>query len=347
MCIAIVKPMGVDVPDDKILETCFRNNNDGAGFAFNHNGRVVIKKGFMKFNDFIDAFNTYNHRYNFKERGVLIHFRIATHGGVNQGMTHPFPIQSDNGALQKIEYISDYAVIHNGTISLTGSTARKETNMSDTAVFIRDYLYDIARNKDWFDCSANIDLIEKLIDSKMAILNKDGRFITTSGFTEDNGILYSNTSYQDNYFRYKRTNYSNSLLPDFYDYDDYSDYYGCPDYYRYLTEDKKKENKDSNKKITNKLVPLMQLPVGYTIEDGGLSEIVKNEEGAGFFIDKDFNYYYGFLDTKNKNLSADVAPFFMDFCLAGTKVSVFDTNLNRVSFTADIEVYPDQFENFD
>ena len=44
MCIAIGKPIGVDVPNDEILTNCFNNNPDGAGFAFNYNNEVVIKK---------------------------------------------------------------------------------------------------------------------------------------------------------------------------------------------------------------------------------------------------------------------------------------------------------------
>jgi len=71
MCIAIYSTIGNPVPDDKTLKNCFYNNNDGAGFAFNFNNRVEIRKGFMTFEEFITAFREYDNIYDFKSRGVL------------------------------------------------------------------------------------------------------------------------------------------------------------------------------------------------------------------------------------------------------------------------------------
>lgn len=216
MCIAITKPIGVDLPSDEILKTCFYNNNDGGGFAFNDNGEVVIKKGYMKLEDFLSAIHSADKKYNLKDRGMLIHTRITTHGGTNASMTHPFPICADEGALKKTYYRSPFAVIHNGVISLTSTEALRRDGMSDTAVFVEKYLSKIAQNDDWFHNKANIELIQDLIDSKMAILNGNGEIIGTDGFTEDNGIFYSNSSYKDNWRRYLKSY-------DYYD-DDY--YYG-------------------------------------------------------------------------------------------------------------------------
>ena len=92
MCLAILKLKGNDVPTDDILKTCFRNNSDGAGLAFNNDyGKVQIVKGFMDFDSFITAFHEYDRKYCFKNRAVLIHFRITTHGGTSKGNCHPFP----------------------------------------------------------------------------------------------------------------------------------------------------------------------------------------------------------------------------------------------------------------
>ena len=220
MCIAIAKPIGVEIPNDDILTNCFNNNPDGAGFAFNHNNEVVIRKGYMKLKDFLDVFHKYDEKFNFKNRGVLIHTRITTHGGTNPQMCHPFPINSDEGALKKIEYCSPFAIVHNGIISLTSSEATRKKDMSDTAIFVQKYLTKIAKNKNWFNNKANIELIEELIDSKMAILNGKGKIIMTSGFTEDNGIFYSNSSYKEN--RYKKV-YNWDWYDD-YDYNHSNDY---------------------------------------------------------------------------------------------------------------------------
>lgn len=298
MCIAIAKPMGVDIPTDDILTNCFNNNPDGAGFAFNHNNEVVIRKGYMKLKDFLDAFHKYDKKFDFKNRGVLIHTRITTHGGTNPQMCHPFPINSDEGALKKIEYVSPYAVVHNGIISLTSSEATKKKDMSDTAIFVQKYLTKIAKNKKWFGNKANMELIEELIDSKMAILNGNGKIVMTSGFTEENGVFYSNSSYKEN--RYKRV----------YNWDWYDDYdynYGYTDYlisHGYIYDDKKdgwtktnnKNTKNSPKTVDNineDYVGLMMLQKGETLvyADSTTEEYC---DEIVFFVDEDNNVYVSF-----------------------------------------------------
>ena len=297
MCIAIAKPIGVEIPDDDILTNCFNNNPDGAGFAFNHNNEVVIRKGYMKLKDFLDAFHKYDKKFNFKNRGVLIHTRITTHGGTNPQMCHPFPINSDEGALKKIEYCSPFAIVHNGIISLTSSEATRKKDMSDTAIFVQKYLTKIAKNKNWFNNRANIELIEELIDSKMAVLNGNGKIIMTSGFTEDNGIFYSNSSYKEN--RYKK-------VYDWDWYDDYSYDYGYGDYLTangFISDGKGGwiKSKDDKKVVVPKSVDdinedyigLMMLQKGETLV---YADTTTDEycEDIVFFVDEENNVYVSF-----------------------------------------------------
>ena len=297
MCIAIAKPIGVEIPNDDILTNCFNNNPDGAGFAFNHNNEVVIRKGYMKLKDFLDAFHKYDKKFNFKNRGVLIHTRITTHGGTNPQMCHPFPINSDEGALKKIEYCSPFAIVHNGIISLTSGEATKKKDMSDTAIFVQKYLTKIAKNKNWFNNKANIELIEELIDSKMAVLNGNGKIIMTSGFTEDNGIFYSNSSYKEN--RYKKV-YNWDW------YDDYSYDYGYGDYLTangYISDGKGGwiKSKDDKKVVVPKSVNdlnedyigLMMLQKGETLV---YADTTTDEycEDIVFFVDEENNVYVSF-----------------------------------------------------
>ncbi|MBO5021413.1 MAG: hypothetical protein J6D52_12180 [Clostridia bacterium] len=199
MCIAITSPIGTDIPNDDILRTCFRNNDNGAGIAFNtDNNQVQIVKGFMDFESFITALHKYDEKYCFKNRGVLLHFRISTHGGTNPSNTHPFPISSNSKHLKKTRFVSNYACIHNGIINLT---ADRKSELSDTMLFVKDYLSKISSNRGWFHNPKNIELIEMLIDSKMAILNGNGEIISTSGFHKaEDGNYYSNTSYKTSYF---------------------------------------------------------------------------------------------------------------------------------------------------
>ena len=199
MCICIYSIQGNEIPTDDILKTCFRNNSDGAGFCFNtDNNQVQIVKGFMDFNSFITALHKYDEDYCFKNRGVLLHFRITTHGGTNPSNCHPFPISNNPKHLKKTRFVCNYACVHNGNINLT---ADRKSELSDTMLFVKDYLSKISSNRGWFHNPKNIELIEMLIDSKMAILNGNGEIISTSGFHKaEDGNYYSNTSYKTSYF---------------------------------------------------------------------------------------------------------------------------------------------------
>lgn len=352
MCIAISKPVGVSLPSDSILKNCWDNNDDGAGFAFNFDGRVFIKKGFMTFKDFMKTLKSYDARYNLKECGVLLHFRIATHGARDASMTHPFPIVDDAGCLKKIEYISDYAVIHNGIITLTSTTASKSAGLSDTALFIKDYLTKIAGNKVWLKKQCNIELIEKLIDSKMAILDKYGNIKMTSGFTEDNGIFYSNSSYKDSYYRTytyyaggaystktkKNTKSGNYLYDDYaygygYNYDSYDDYIA----------DRMDDSKSNVAKYQSGLKGLMKLRSGYFVECGEYSDQVESD-GFDYYIDAKNNLYLSYEDSSDDEDGEEDKRrryAYMGNC------TVYDWNLKEVYFVRDTWAYAYQFEDFD
>jgi predicted glutamine amidotransferase len=316
MCIAVAKPIGVDIPSDEILTNCFKNNPDGAGFAFNYNNEVIIRKGYMKLKDFLDAFHKYDKKFNFKNRGVLIHTRITTHGGTNPQMCHPFPICSDEGALKKIEYTSPYAVIHNGIISLTSAEATQKKDMSDTAVFIQRYLTKIAMNKNWLYKKENIELIEDLIGSKMAILNEKGKIFMTNGFTEDNGIFYSNSTYQDNstrWMKYYDWDWDEDLFSDLY----------SKDYKNYLTAQgyEQKEDGKWEKSKTQKVksydsedyLPLMILNPREMVvyEDTTTDDYV---DDVLFFTDKENNIYITF-DTSEREEKEIISP--LEYCGLG------------------------------
>lgn len=343
MCIAIAKVAGVNLPNDDILRTCFHNNPDGAGFAFAYNGRVYIKKGFMSFDNFIRTLHSYNEQYDLKNCGMLIHFRIATSGSRGPDMTHPFPIVADEGALRKIEYVSDYAVIHNGIIYLTTSYYNKNGGLSDTATFIRDYLTKIAGNNGWFRNKCNMELIEKLIESKMAILNKDGSINMTSGFTEDNGVYYSNSSYKDNYTRFTKRNSkydknSYGSWEDYYNEKSYGDYYSYP-YGGYNDFDDDDDEiidmtkSDYSSKYKNGKVALMAVKAGCYIDSTNLSEEITGDELDEYFVDSNFNLYL--MDSTNGML------YYLD------TVEIYDKNIKKVEFSPDTWVFAEEIDYFE
>lgn len=302
MCIAICKPIGAKCPTMETLKTCYTNNDDGAGYAYALDGRVYIKKGFMTWQAFADAFSADKKRYNFDKLGVLIHFRISTSNTITPQNTHPFPISNDTAMLQKPESVSDYAVIHNGIISLTSSTATAEKTTSDTLVFVRDYIWNIAQNRGWFRRESNIDLIYRLAGSKVAILNRFGEIIHTPGFTEDNGVWYSNDTYKNARVRYSHSydNYGCYYGSRNYNYDyDYDDYYGngYRDYRGY--------NSSNNGYSQYHTVPLMKCAPGDTICGDSVDDVCNSYNDVNFAISKEGFLYYMYKEEGTSSISLE------------------------------------------
>ena len=196
MCIAVYKPENVKFPSKETLKECFNNNNDGAGFMYAANGKVHIKKGYKTFKSFWKGLSrTINKRGD--EIPYVLHFRISTQAGVRDDCTHPFPLSSNMDDLRKLYFDSDIGIAHNGIISLTSEGWSKKITYSDTMKFITEYLSLIIKDKNYYKDNDTIKLIEKLADSKLAILDGDGHCeLIGKGWIEDKGIFYSNSSYK-------------------------------------------------------------------------------------------------------------------------------------------------------
>ena len=196
MCILIVKPKGKVCPSKEILEECFWRNPDGAGFSYNKNGVIVLRKGFMTFEDFYNATQKIP-----AESTALIHCRIGTSGGNTAGLTHPYPLCNDYKKMQKTTQLlrpsgdkKAYAVAHNGIFSEL--ELRKDVN--DTCVFIANILNPLKElSHDILDSQLD-SVINRCVDnSKIAILDNEGNCTRYgSGWIEDCGIYYSNSTYK-------------------------------------------------------------------------------------------------------------------------------------------------------
>ena len=189
MCIIVYKPKEVNFPTEDTLKTCFYNNPDGAGFMYPSKDGVHIRKGFMTYEEFARAIEPIKN----KQIPVVMHFRISTHAGITPEMTQPFPVTNKTRKLKALESVARVGVAHNGIISMT-SDARK---ISDTALFIKRYMSLLVKDAKYYKDGRIPEMLAKLIDSKMAVLGKDGHVeLIGKGWTHgDDGAWYSNTSY--------------------------------------------------------------------------------------------------------------------------------------------------------
>lgn len=192
MCIIAAKSAGVKFPSDEILYNMWSRNNDGAGFMFAHDGKVNIEKGFMKYADFKARIDELKTVFDLDALPMVLHFRITTHGGTKPENCHPFPISDSVGMLSKLKLSTDIGVAHNGIIHIT---PRK--GISDTMEYIASQLYPLKRmNSKFYKDKWAMQLVANAIDSKMAILNKEGNIYTIGEFIESDGVMYSNSSYE-------------------------------------------------------------------------------------------------------------------------------------------------------
>lgn len=224
MCIIVVKKEGLKMPSNNKFKTCFNANNDGAGYMFAVNNKVHIVKGLMSYNAFKKSLDNTRSKYG-DDIAYVFHFRISTQGGVNKELCHPYPLTDDMEALKKLNTLTNIGVAHNGIISLTSTWNKCDYN--DTMLFITDYLSELVKNRN--DLIRYRTLIERLTSgSRLAILFDDGKVeLTGSGWIEEDGIFYSNTSYQT--YNYKKTYKSCKYNSSYDDYDDYKDLY-CSDW---------------------------------------------------------------------------------------------------------------------
>ena len=197
MCIICVSPKRVRQPNVTTIRRMFQNNPDGAGYMVARDGKVIISKGFMNVDEYIEAIRA--EHFTAKDP-VVYHFRISTQAGVNPQITHPFPLSNRIEHMKVVDVECSCGVAHNGIIRLT--TDRNNHEYSDTALFIANYLSLIIREPGDLKDERILTLIHRLACSKLAIMDGDGYIATVGEYINQKGLLFSNTSFEtDTYYR--------------------------------------------------------------------------------------------------------------------------------------------------
>lgn len=194
MCVILVKEKGIELPTKKVLKCCWERNPDGAGFMFNDYDKVVIMKGFMTFEEFYLRLQTANEFYHLKEKGLVIHFRIATSGLKDKGNCHPYPISDDNLDLRKSFITTELGIAHNGIIR---SYNGKDKILNDTQLFIKNDLFELnSLDKKFYKNVIFQSMIERLIDgSRLVFLNKKGEIIKLGKWFHNGNYYFSNLNH--------------------------------------------------------------------------------------------------------------------------------------------------------
>lgn len=187
MCIIAVIPKGHQLPNDTTISTMWKNNPDGAGIMYAHGGKVYIRKGFMHLEKFKKALKTIP-----DGAATVLHFRIATHGGISPEMCHPFPLSGNEKHMTAVNFTTTIGIAHNGIINI-----KTRKGMSDTAEYILSQLAPLSMAcPHWYTDVNALRMVENAIQSRMAVLDATGEIVTIgNGWQEEDGILFSNSSY--------------------------------------------------------------------------------------------------------------------------------------------------------
>lgn len=196
MCVAIYVPKGIRTPSLDVLEQCQKNNRDGAGVAWVEGRQVVWKKG-------IDAKTAHLLLQDVENTPRFIHFRLATVGGSNPKLCHPFPVSPRVGLA--LEGQADEVLMHNGhfrdwkeMILKAGVRRIPRGPWSDTrglALLAHHYGEGFL----------------EMIDEKIGLLRKDGSCLLFGTWTAEEGAYYSNLYWRSYTFRYNDHGYGPNL----------------------------------------------------------------------------------------------------------------------------------------
>lgn len=300
MCIIVAKKRGVLLPTRRTLRECFERNKDGAGIMYVKNDKVIIEKGLMTFQDFYKKLKEIKRMFggDLTNKAIVMHFRIGTHGENDKATTHPFPISSNFEDLRATYFETDLGMVHNGVMS----SYNYDRILSDTQTFIRDYVSVFKELNDKF--YLNDKVMEIIADkagisyNKLCFLDNKENIYYYGNKVEENGVIYSNTTYKPyEFIPYKRT-YS-------YDYDYWYNSYN----YGY-SKPKSTEKKYTIEDFVKNRIEYDILQVGdYYQTSETFGDYVKKEDML--LIDKDHNLY----EVKGSSVS-----------LIGTDVDVYDTS---------------------
>jgi len=184
LCIIVVKPQDKKI-DKKVLQNCWNRNKDGGGFMYAGQHGIVIRK---ELHNFKNLWNDYQKRIiNTKQelkKNVVFHFRIRTHGEVDEENCHPFYI--NNGKM---------AFCHNGTIH--NMKTSKDSKLSDTVRFRNHILNHLPKN--WIKNKALLTLVYEFISyNKFAFMetNGDVHILNEEKGEWDKGVWFSNGTYK-------------------------------------------------------------------------------------------------------------------------------------------------------
>ena len=188
MCVILACDEKTGKPTKQMLKDAELMNGDGGSIAWIHKDKVRWEKG-------IKAKQIYKIVKKIK-LPFIIHFRIATHGGVNKPLCHPFPIT------EKVELNlsgkTDRVLFHNGIWSEYDEYALKAV-INHKLKFLSGKISD-SRTMAWLVFHFGKNILNLMGEgNKMALLTPKGIEYFGKGWVKVDKVYCSNDHFDTNF----------------------------------------------------------------------------------------------------------------------------------------------------
>ncbi len=179
-----------------ILKEAEEGNKDGGGIAWIDGDVVRWEKGIHVTADYVKSLIK---KEKIKEPFV-VHFRIATHGGVNDELCHPFALSPESDDLATSGSDKEGVMFHNGVWTNYQDFAMKTLlNRTDTK-FLEGGISD-SRVMAWLVRFYGKGYLS-MIDEKVSVLTPQGLYRYGKGWTEVEGLTCSNDNFDNTWSGY-------------------------------------------------------------------------------------------------------------------------------------------------
>ena len=188
MCVICYVPKNTYLPKKDTIRAMWDKNHDGAGVMYKtENNEVFYKKGYFDFEMFYADLVEISKR----AKEMAIHCRIATSGGVNKEMCHPYPLTNEIGRLKSPfgNKCDKPIIMHNGIININNIG-----DLNDTCSYIIKKLVPRYKRTTAFMFDETIvDHIQDEIGySKLLIMSQYPTKMIGNWQKDDDGCYYSN-----------------------------------------------------------------------------------------------------------------------------------------------------------
>ena len=211
MCVICYVPRGVLLPKKETIKAMWDKNPHGAGVMYKTpKNEVFYKKGYFDFEEFYDDL------VKISDRAVEIgiHCRIATSGGINNEMCHPFPLSTKESRLRSLfgNQCSEPIIMHNGIININ-----LLNTLSDTCSYIVKRLYPRYLYNKTFMFNDNVvkNIENEIGSSKLLIMSQFPTKMIGNWQKDNDGCFYSNLYFKpfdySNYYSRRSMRYNDKF----------------------------------------------------------------------------------------------------------------------------------------